>query len=132
MPIDVDRSAVKQEEDDWEDDEDDFEDVPVDGLNRLPKRLTRNDEVADKLLEQRRAVYSSRKQSTRHKPQRAARKDRSELFVQSREDEDEWEEVSTNKDKLGEDEGHASEDEELRQAIAMSLQKEDDVMILAG
>lgn len=127
MPIDVDRPArpVKQEQDDWEDDEDDFEDVPVAGLNRLPKRPTKNEQVADKLLEQRRAVYSSRKQSTKRKSRGAAKKDRSELFVQSSEDEEEWEEVDADNDLSGEHDGDGSEDEELRQAIAMSLQKED-------
>ncbi|KAK4508056.1 hypothetical protein PRZ48_001793 [Zasmidium cellare] len=129
MPIDLNKPApaVKQDIDDWEDEEDDFEDVPVAGLNRLPERPTKNDEVADKLLEQRRAVYSSRKSAPRRKARRAPKKDRSELFVQSSEDEDEedWEEVEANKELFGEDEGEGSEDEELRKAIALSLQNEE-------
>ncbi|KAF2172290.1 hypothetical protein M409DRAFT_63022 [Zasmidium cellare ATCC 36951] len=128
MPIDVDRPApaIKQHQDEWEDEEDDFEDVSVAGLNRLPKRPTQNDEVADKLMEQRRAVYSSRKQAPKPKPKRVAKKDRSELFVQSSEDEEEdWEEVEEDRDLFGDGEGEGSEDEELRKAIALSLQKED-------
>lgn len=43
-PIDVDalqlQFATKDEEEEWED-EDDFEDVPIEGLNRLPKRKPR-------------------------------------------------------------------------------------------
>lgn len=54
-PIDVDalqmQFATKDEDDEWED-EDDFEDVPIEGLNRLPKRRAQGqDEVESMFVE---------------------------------------------------------------------------------
>lgn len=132
-PIDVDKPVPTSMQDpDEEEDDDDFEDIPIEGLNRLPKQRTRNDDMADQLTKQRRAVYQSRRSGGRPRPKRKAPKETNTLFVQSSEDEDvgqadevdeEWEQVD-NGELFGEGDGQASDDEELQRAIAMSLQKD--------
>ena len=67
-PIDVDALSqnVKRDEDEEWEDEDDFEDVPIEGLNRLPKvkhptRITDNiDSQTREIAEKRRRLYASR------------------------------------------------------------------------
>ena len=137
-PIDLDAPApVKGEDEEWEDDVD-FEDVPVEGLNRLPKQRTGNEGALDALQEQRRALYKSRGareramgDTFRRPPQRkrkkkAAKQDDNSLFVQESDEEvveDEWEEVTADKELFGEDVQH-TDDEDLRKAIALSMQKD--------
>lgn len=129
-PIDVDEPEPTKIEVDDNDDDDDFEDIPIEGLNRLPKQQPRH-AMADQLAKQRRAVYQSRRPGARSqqkpKPNRKVLKETNALFVQNSEDEDageEWEQVDTNAELFGEDDREASEDEQLRQAIEMSLQKD--------
>ncbi|EME87299.1 uncharacterized protein MYCFIDRAFT_147956 [Pseudocercospora fijiensis CIRAD86] len=129
-PIDLDRPAprIKTEDDDWEED-DEFEDVPIEGLNRLPKPKPRHQQMMDELSKQRRAVYQSRRGGGRRRPRRKPAQPRNELFVQSSSEEeaeeaDAWEEVDAK--LFGEDEQQGSEDEELQRAIAMSLEKNGD------
>lgn len=134
-PIDVDKPVhVKIHDTDEGEDDDDFEDIPIEGLNRLPKQRTRNDDMADQLTKQRRAVYQSRRSGVKSrpkpKPKPKASKEANPLFVQSSEDEDaggddevadeEWEHVD-NTELFGDDE---EEDEDLRKAIEMSMQKD--------
>ncbi|KXT11260.1 hypothetical protein AC579_8385 [Pseudocercospora musae] len=130
-PIDLDQPAprIKAEDDDWEED-DDFEDVPIEGLNRLPKPKPkpRHQEMMDELSKQRRAVYRSKSGGGRQRPRRKPAQPRNELFVQSSSEEeaeeaDAWEEVEPNTDPFGDAEQEGSEDEELQKAIAMSLEK---------
>ncbi|KAF7186300.1 DNA repair protein rad13 [Pseudocercospora fuligena] len=133
-PIDIDQPAprIKAEDDEWEED-DDFEDVPIEGLNRLPKPKPRHQQMMDELSKQRRAVYQSKRSGGRRRPRRKPAQPRNELFVQSSSEEeaeeaDAWEEVEPHAELFGEDEQQGSEDEELQRAIAMSLEKngEDD------
>lgn len=125
-PIDIDRPApAVKDEDDEDAEEDEFEDVPIEGLNRLPKQKTRNEQMADDLLRQRRAIYDSRRRTARPKPKRREAQDSNSLFVQdSDEEEEEWEEVDNKQELFGEGGGNDSEEEELRKAIAMSMQKD--------
>lgn len=123
--IDLDKPApfLKQEDEDWEDDED-FEDVPIEGLNRLPKRRKLDDGATDAYSKQRQAFYKSRRSATR-KPKRAV--DSDSLFVQddSAEVEDEaWEDTGGTTDLFGEG-GESEDDEELQRAIAMSLENDE-------
>ena len=123
--IDLDKPApvVKEEDEEWED-EDEFEDIPIEGLNRLPKRPKLDAGDADGLTQQRQAVYRSRKFGSSRKPKRGA--DSSSLFVAAEpaeDEEEEWEQVDGNDELFGEANGEAEEeDEELRRAIAMSLE----------
>jgi DNA excision repair protein ERCC-5 len=129
-PIDVDEYSQepKTEDDDeeWEDEEG-FEDVPIEGLNRLPKlsqglrdpldydEAYRAQEIADK----RRAVYEARRQANELQlDQEMVDDDLDTLFIADPEARD------TDKiDGLFED---RDEDKDLRRAIAMSLEKPED------
>ena len=125
--IDLDRPAhaPKPADEDWED-EDDFEDVPIEGLNRLPKRPKLDADASDAFARQRQAFYKSRKAGRRRKPKSAA--DPNSLFVADKSEDDggeDWEEVDVDGELFGEPNGEAEEeDEELRRAIAMSLDTE--------
>ena len=126
--IDLDKpvSTQKPGNDDWED-EGDFEDVPIEGLNRLPKRPKLDADAGDAFTRQRQAFHKSRKpgQTRRSKPAVHP----NPLFVaeESAEEDggEEWEEVDGNAQLFGEDDGAVEEeDEDLRRALAMSLEKE--------
>ncbi|KAK5123357.1 hypothetical protein LTR85_002789 [Meristemomyces frigidus] len=127
--IDIDKPAVVAKAES-EDEDEGFEDVPIEGLNRLPKRRKVDTEAENALAKQRRALYKSRKQNARRKPKRAhsAQPDDPEsLFVADEPgdeaEQDEWEEVDADGDLFGETNSQPEgEDEELRLAIAMSLQ----------
>ncbi|OJD33642.1 dna excision repair protein ercc-5 [Diplodia corticola] len=130
-PIDVDRSPPKEEEedeDDWEDG-DDFEDVPIEGLNRLPrKQPAANDNLAADLLKRRQDFYQSRKSGAtrRRKPRND---DPDSLFVGASDGEEEWENVDIDHDADAleqANEGADEDDEELQRAIAMSLQQDNE------
>lgn len=123
-PIDLDKPVpVKKDDEEWED-ENEFEDIPIEGLNRLPKQKTRNEQTMDELTKQRRAVYQSRNRRSRRKPaKRKVQRDQDpeSLFVQSS-DEEEAQEATVDEELFG-DEEH-TDDEDLRKAIAMSMQQE--------
>ncbi|KAH9211673.1 hypothetical protein DL95DRAFT_239991, partial [Leptodontidium sp. 2 PMI_412] len=115
-PIDVDALHQKVKED--SESEDEFEDVPVEGLNRLPKPSVRNklnltyDEFqAQELADQRKKVYAQR---------------RGKLAPQTRESSEEEEDlnraIALSLQKDG-NEADSDEDDHLNRAIAMSLQK---------
>ncbi|KAF2476551.1 PIN domain-like protein [Lindgomyces ingoldianus] len=138
-PIDVDRLSRPDAEDEgWEDDEDDFEDVPIEGLNRLPKQkpsLTAQDKegrefISKELAKRRQKLYASRKAgSEQSKPNRAKpiNQDPDSLFLAEEDGDGEWENVPIHgvdnlleepkEDKIDE------EEEQLQQAIALSLQQ---------
>lgn len=132
-PIDVDRESPREAEDeDWEDDE--FEDVPIEGLNRLPKprpgpsaqQKASREFLAQELEKRRRKVYGSRKRkSPQLKPSRArpVEQDPNSLFLAEENEEEEWETVpisAADNDETPEA-GDNEEQEQLRKAIAMSL-----------
>ncbi|KAF2032212.1 PIN domain-like protein [Setomelanomma holmii] len=134
-PIDVDLPPPKAEEDeDWEDDEE-FEDVPIEGLNRLPKSKSRpraqveegREFIANELAKRRRRVYNSRKDKpVQTRPRRASpvNQDPESLFLADDDEAEEWENVpATNGDDLFEDPGDDAENGQLQRAIALSMQQ---------
>jgi DNA excision repair protein ERCC-5 len=133
-PIDVDLPPPPVEEDDeWEEDED-FEDVPIEGLNRLPKAkpgLSEQDKegrefISNELAKRRRRFYNSRKQRpAQPRPRKASpvNQDPDSLFLAEDNVDEEWENMpTTHEDGLFEDIGDDVEDEQLQQAIALSMQ----------
>ncbi|KAF2823585.1 PIN domain-like protein [Ophiobolus disseminans] len=133
-PIDVDLPPPPSDEDeDWEEDED-FEDVPIEGLNRLPKAKPGStaqekegrEFISNELAKRRRKFYHSRKKGfVQSRPQRATpvNQDPDSLFLAEEQEDEEWENVpAANGDDLFEDAGDDLEDEQLQQAIALSMQ----------
>lgn len=133
-PIDVDLpSHAAKLEDDWES-EDEFEDVPIEGLNRLPKPkpgpgreiIEGREFISNELRRRRQNFYKSRKdKSIQSRPHRAApvSEDPDSLFL-AEDDEEQWENVPVNgEDDLFEAPGDNAEDEQLQHAIALSMQQ---------
>ncbi len=133
-PIDVDLpQPTAQDDQEWED-EDDFEDVPIEGLNRLPKPrpgLSAQEKegrefIAQQLATRRRKFYNSRKNtSAQSRPSKATPVDPEpdSLFLAENDEDETWENVPMNcDDEIFEDTGDHVEDEQLQQAIALSLQ----------
>jgi DNA excision repair protein ERCC-5 len=134
-PIDVDlpQHAAKIAEE-WED-EDDFEDVPIEGLNRLPKakpgpsldEQEGREFIAKELSRRRQNLYhTKRKKPVQTGPRRAApvNQDPDSLFLAEDEEEEQWENVPANgEDDLFEEPGDNAEEEQLQRAIAMSLEQ---------
>ncbi|KAL5327777.1 hypothetical protein ACEPPN_005482 [Leptodophora sp. 'Broadleaf-Isolate-01'] len=133
-PIDVDALHQKVKED--SESEDEFEDVPVEGLNRLPKpgvrnklNLTYDEFQAQELADQRKKVYAQRRgklapqtrESSEEVPLsqqtrvRASSEDPDSLFL----DQNPVAGLSHHKDPLFDE-----EEEDLNRAIALSLQKD--------
>jgi DNA excision repair protein ERCC-5 len=116
-PIDVDAlNQMIKENQETEESEDEFEDVPVEGLNRLPKaksdahNLTYEDFQAQEIANQRRQLYSSRHgESSREVREPSFEPD--SLFVDN-------EPMTVNGCTFNE------EEEDINRAIAMSLQKD--------
>ena len=128
-PIDVDKpvhAGKKEADEDWEN-EDDFEDIPIEGLNRLPKPKSINARINDDLMEQRRSLYSARKPATKGKQKSTSvAHESNSLFVQESDvDEGEWEDVDASGKTLAEGDVSAEEDNELKRAIAMSLENDE-------
>ncbi|KAJ4384211.1 DNA repair protein rad2 [Didymella sp. IMI 355093] len=131
-PIDVDLpSRAAKVEDDWED-EDEFEDVPIEGLNRLPKGPSREtiegrEFISNELRKRRQNFYKSRKnRPAQSRPRRAApvREESDSLFLADGVEEEQWENVpAEGEDDLFEAPGDEAEDEQLQQAIALSMQQ---------
>lgn len=133
-PIDIDLPARPAVEDEEWDDEDDFEDVPIEGLNRLPKpkpSVSARDKegrefIANELAARRRQFYNSRKTKPAQRgPRKAApvNQDPDSLFLAEDSADEDWENVPINgTDDLFEDAGDDVEDEQLQQAIALSMQ----------
>ncbi|KAI4724986.1 PIN domain-like protein [Aureobasidium sp. EXF-10728] len=121
-PIDVDAAEQDVNEAQDEDEDDDFEDVPIEGLNRLPKTTTtqREKTLGTEMARRRQAFYRSKRSAPRRKakaPQSRRPAEEAEgLFVED--DQNAAMEVDN-------EDGSASDDEELQRAIAMSMQNED-------
>lgn len=132
-PIDVDGfgkpATQEDDDDDWEDDG--FEDIPIEGLNRLPKRpaaasFLDNDVKSNMVIKQREALYKAR--------QKAARMGASESILDAEEadslfvkqDDDLTHAEEEDMDGLFEDlkKSNMEEDaDDLDRAIAMSLEQ---------
>jgi DNA excision repair protein ERCC-5 len=131
-PIDVDLpSRAAKVEEDWED-EDEFEDVPIEGLNRLPKGPSREtiegrEFISSELRKRRQNFYRSRKsRPTQSRPRRAipVREESDSLFLAEGVEDEQWENVAADgENDLFEAPGDDAEDEQLQQAIAMSMQQ---------
>ncbi|KAL1613203.1 DNA repair protein rad2 [Paraconiothyrium brasiliense] len=137
-PIDVDNIPVQNldEDEDWEEEED-FEDVPIEGLNRLPKPppgMTARDRegqdfISQELTRRRQKFYASRKaRPSKPKAPRPVRpapanQDHDSLFLAEDGEQQEWETVlaadrdETAQEPVGDDE----EERQLQQAIALSM-----------
>ncbi|KAK8173837.1 DNA-repair protein rad13 [Phyllosticta citrichinensis] len=122
-PIEVDRSSPpKEEEEEWEEDED-FEDVPIQGLNRLPSQKRKESPSGSTQRSPARQKFG--RSRLRRRAGRPRTEDPDSLFVadaKSDEEDEEWEDVGIN----GAEEVDGEEDEELQRAIAMSLQQDKD------
>jgi DNA excision repair protein ERCC-5 len=109
-----------------ESEEEEFEDVAIEGLNRLPKSMRREQRPSDDTTRQRQAFYRSRRSGTKRKPRRPAREDSNSLFVAEHPEESEADAEAQGEDQDLFGEGsQVDEDEELQRAIAMSMQKDD-------
>jgi DNA excision repair protein ERCC-5 len=121
------------DDEEWEDDED-FEDVPIEGLNRLPKPKTGlsvqekegREFIANELATRRRQVYRSRKENPKQNAANRAApvdQDPDSLFLADENEDEDWTDVPINgSNDLAEDAGDELENEQLQQAIALSLQ----------
>jgi DNA excision repair protein ERCC-5 len=123
---------VQEESEEELDNEDDFEDVAIEGLNRLPKRWARNRKEADynlnyrdaaeEIAQKRRAVYEARQKTAAKEPIQPQHEAEAEdaLFVQDGSNIGD-EEV----DELFEDVDMDKQDDEddLQRAVQMSLQR---------
>ena len=135
-PIDVEKLSQEVAVSDGEEqksEEDGFEDIPIEGLNRLPRRRKdqnptladfNDSRASDEIAERRKAVYATRQQRVNHPPhldhsELAPPEDPDSLFVpETEEPEDElFEDVSL---------PEADEEEDLQKAIAMSLEAQED------
>lgn len=126
-PIDVDLIDKDSAEDEDSEDEMEFEDIPMEGINRLPRRPAPTDDVLRRDAGRRQAVYSARKKKAK-KPKKVATVDSESLFVQSasekdedEDEEEEWEDVVGDIATAGDEDAATTEDEDLQKAIAMSL-----------
>lgn len=140
-PIDVEKygeqDAFKTTEDKSEDESDDFEDVPVEGLNRLPKLPLFQEGVFDKAIERRvleitekrRAIYDARREAAARQGRVEQDVDDGSLFVESSFAESQQNPQDANVDALFEEQAD-SEDEDLRRAIEMSLESPKDDLIV--
>ncbi|TKA65853.1 hypothetical protein B0A55_09396 [Friedmanniomyces simplex] len=124
--IDLEKPTMAAKNESREDEDEGFEDVPIEGLNRLPKRrkLDGEAEMGGGVARQRRPTRGDGGARRKPKPRPARPEDPESLFVADEpadaEVEEEWEAVDGNGELFGED------DEELRKAIAMSLQQDGD------
>ncbi|ORY05300.1 hypothetical protein BCR34DRAFT_590959 [Clohesyomyces aquaticus] len=139
-PIDLDRPTLPDVDGDEWDEDDEFEDVPIAGLNRLPKskprptaeEMERRDFISKELAKRRQKLYASRKKNPpQTRPQRAKpiSQDPDSLFLAEDDDGNEWENVSDEGEadlfeEVSEEKKVDEEEEQLQQAIALSLQKE--------
>ncbi|KAF1810356.1 PIN domain-like protein [Eremomyces bilateralis CBS 781.70] len=129
-PINVDELKKPKPDDEpseEEGEEDEFEDVPVEGLNRLPKQLLRNNGASRTIVSdtQQHVVAPAR----RAESERRTGEKINPLFVaDTSEKEEQWEDVEMDDvDQLFEEPhmtGYDSEEEQLQRAIAMSLGQE--------
>ncbi|KAI9642588.1 DNA repair protein rad2 [Ciborinia camelliae] len=121
-PIDVDDYDQKRNNVNLvsESEEDDFEDVPVEGLNRLPKvrddgkNMTYSDFQAREIADRRKEYLNSRRKSS-SRPARLPSEDPDSLFVDDTGGQPGPSTIDANYD---------DEDEDINRAIAMSLQQD--------
>jgi len=132
--IDLDEEVKEESEEDPGEDED-FEDIAIEGLNRLPRRWARQRKeidynpdyknAAEQIAQKRKAIYEARQQAAARRPVQQdshLEADGDELFVaQDRSDKD----ADESFENVDMDQGQEEEDD-LQLAIQMSLQKPED------
>ncbi|KXL50260.1 hypothetical protein M433DRAFT_61516 [Acidomyces richmondensis BFW] len=123
--IDVDQPAPTVTGDESsEDDDEGFEDVPIEGLNRLPKRRKLDMDTNDSLTKQREALYKSRRLGIQgHAGVPGLGDNPDSLFVadgRTTFDKEERKNMNKPSERFREDLSD-QDDEDLRRAIAMSL-----------
>ncbi|KAF3918249.1 hypothetical protein ABW21_db0200642 [Orbilia brochopaga] len=127
----LDDDEKKEEDDDWEDEMEEFEDIPIEGLNRLPKPKTR---VPVSNIPRRRRNSEERNldraiKLSKQEQQKQALKGSTEapVFIQD-EELSEFDDAANEYEELfrdiGDLESNADDEDELRKAIAMSLEKD--------
>ncbi|OAA46860.1 DNA excision repair protein Rad2 [Metarhizium rileyi] len=124
-PIDVDAIQVhyqsKNEQDAEEDDDADFEDVPIEGLNRLPKSNSYSTaaslQAAQEIAERRQQYYDNRKDEPKEDQDGEG-----SLFVGGNTGETNHVLETTAEDRL-----HHEEQDDLNRAIALSLKNQHDL-----
>ncbi|KIW07149.1 uncharacterized protein PV09_02019 [Verruconis gallopava] len=126
QPIDVDAEENATDQEGESDEDIEFEDVPIEGVNRLPKRPQPTHPAADLLrrdMDRRKALYGARRRKAGSTRRGAAAESRDSLFVQSdsEAEDEEWEDVF--EDAAGQDAIMVDEDEDLQRAIALSMQQ---------
>ncbi|EMC94351.1 hypothetical protein BAUCODRAFT_73871 [Baudoinia panamericana UAMH 10762] len=131
--IDLDKPVPVAKTESSDSEEEGFEDVPIEGLNRLPKRRKLDSEDDSARAKQRQASHESRQRTNKRRADRPVpTEDPDSLFVADvpvDEGEESWEEVDGNAELFGEapdESAEVEEDEELRRAIAMSMEQEQD------
>ena len=123
-PIDLDRPEILSEEDEVSD-EDEFEDVPIEGLNRLPKLSFLREGVFDRSLQletdedldMRRAIRESRHTAQRQSVNNHVQEvEDDSLFVEAEGN------IGVQQQNNDTDDFFDGDDDDLEQAIALSLQ----------
>ncbi|KAF3286088.1 DNA repair protein rad2 [Orbilia oligospora] len=124
----VDEEDKVEDEDDDSEDEIEFEDIPIEGLNRLPKlrapqiELTRHRQTSEE-----REIQMAIRLSRQEQQRKALKDSEATIFIQD-DDLSESNEAENELDSLFEDlddaKGTRDEDEELRKAIALSLERD--------
>lgn len=125
--IDVDAvDAIAKEEPD-EDEDEDFEDVPIEGLNRLPKATAQpTKSFGTEMAKRRQKYYGSRKRAPQSRkpakaPQPRPAADTDALFV-----DDDGQNVDIDGENEDAVDNAGSDDEDLQRAIAMSMQQDNE------
>ncbi|KAK6349238.1 DNA repair protein rad2 [Orbilia blumenaviensis] len=119
----------EDEDDDWEDEMAEFEDIPIEGLNRLPKprvpqiELTRHRQTSEE-----REIEMAIKLSRQDRQKKALKDSQAPVFIQDEElsefnEADDHDALFEDADGVQDVETH-DEDEELRKAIALSLERD--------
>ncbi|KAJ5435982.1 XPG/RAD2 endonuclease [Penicillium cf. griseofulvum] len=124
-PIDIDRPEILSDEDEVSE-EDEFEDVPIEGLNRLPKLPFLREGLFDRSLQlqtdedldMRRAIQESRQTARRQSvnERRVQEVEDDSLFVQAEGN------IGAQQQNNDTDEFFDGDDDDLERAIALSLQ----------
>jgi len=135
-PILVDKPPAPPKNDEEIEEDEEFEDVPIEGLNRLPKlppgmsakEREGREFIANELATRRRRFYQSRRDKhARPQPRGASleNRDPDSLFLAEDDEEQVWENVTNNDgDGLFQDGMDDEENDQLQQAIALSMQPE--------
>ncbi|KAK6512457.1 DNA repair protein rad2 [Arthrobotrys musiformis] len=116
------------DDDDWEEEMAEFEDIPIEGFNRLPKsRVPQIDLTHYRQTSEEREVQMAITLSRQHRQKKPLKDSEAPVFIQD-DELSEFQEADDEHDALFEDVDDVGdiydEDEELRKAIALSLERD--------